>query len=89
MSDYGDMCREMRQHRREAKERLASNSGWAMELLQKSEFDYSIISHGHLRVEGEVDYWPSTGTWFVLETKERGHGIKQLLKKLRSKNGGE
>ena len=36
----------------------------------------------HLIIDGKVDYWPSTGKWFVRDSKKKGSGFNKMIKEL-------
>jgi len=82
MGDLKEVFSEMRQHRRGVKAQRQSKSGRAMEIFMGSRFDYITLSPGHLRVGSIIDWWPSTGTWIVLSTRQKGHGVRELLEYL-------
>lgn len=67
MGDVGDYWNDARDYRREQKrKREPFNHGWTRQLYKIADV-VELSEHGpHLRVNGVVDFWPSTGTKTVL-----------------------
>ena len=79
MSELGDDFREWREYKRKRKAEFVAT---ATRVLGKEGVFYTVLDYGtnHFRIENRVDYWPGTGTWIVLETRERGYGLRELIK---------
>jgi hypothetical protein len=80
-NELREAFREAREARKESRE---SSREEALAKLMASRFDYVRLSEYHYRIEGIVDWWPSTGRWMVQGraagiSRIKGHGIKRLL----------
>lgn len=75
---------------RERKDRAAkrkSNQEWSTAELKRCGFRIQVFNGGvHIRVEKDVDFWPSTGLW--MHKGEKRRGIKELVKFLQNRNQG-
>ncbi len=79
MSDIGDAWRDLRQERKLKK---LENSKNAYSLLDEKKIPYEVKNHGiHLVVDGNIDYWPSTGK-FIVRGGNKGRGIFNLIKEV-------
>jgi hypothetical protein len=83
MSDLGETFKEYRKMRKEKK---IKNIHTSLDILDRNEIDYKILSMNgpHILVEG-FDYWASTGLFINRKTKKRGRGIFNLLKLINCK----
>lgn len=39
----------------------------------------------HLRIDGDIDFWPSTGRWIITKGGGRGMGYAKLLRVLQAR----
>lgn len=70
--------------REERRQKKASNQAFSTDLLRKSGFAFQVFNGGvHLRVEKDVDFWPSTGLWMHKGEKKRG--VRKLIKFLNAR----
>jgi len=79
-SDYGDMCREMREERQKKRgDAFVKN----LEMINKSGVEYERHNgYSHLvfyAAEEAIDYWPSSDLWISRKTKKRRHGAQKLI----------
>ena len=88
MGDVGDFWRDVNEHRKEQKAKRAPAEAkraakeWAELVKQGHDVD-ELNPHGpHLRINGRVNYWPSSQTWTVNNSKMRGVGFRSLIKYL-------
>lgn len=67
-------------HQQSAKKK-ASNEIFSINLLRSKGIKIVILSakNRHYRV-GDFDFWPSTGKFYNQKTKQKGRGVKNLLK---------
>lgn len=63
--------------------RLPSDQKADLKKIAKAGFDYVQFSSYHYRIEGTVDFWPSSGKWIFLREKVEGTGAESLLVELR------
>lgn len=58
-----------------------------MKVLNSSGVSYKFLSNDHIRIDGKIDFWPTTGKWQDLKEKKSHHGgtesIYQALYRLR------
>lgn len=80
MSDMGDMWREMREHGRKKKSTNLDNS---VKLLMQKGVDIRRCTDFHYKIDG-WDFWPSTGKFYNSKTAEKGRGVFNLIKKLKT-----
>lgn len=81
MSDweYAEAFKAMRE---EGRKKRASNLENSLSMLGAMGILFSQLSPTHLRV-GQYDFWPSTGLFIHTKTKQKGRGIRNLLKKVK------
>ena len=85
MGDMGDDFRAWGDHK--TKKRKA-NKAYSTNLLKEHGIRFVSYNNGvHLFVEGEIDFYPSTGKWIIRGTNVYKSGVYNLLK--RYKNTGE
>jgi hypothetical protein len=80
LSEYFSDIRESKRRRQEENynriqpEKQLKEAGYSLERKGNNQF----IKHkGH-----RIDFWPETGTFYNYATKERGDGVKNLIKLL-------
>lgn len=88
MSDHGDFCRDMRDHRRAQKDKWRSG-GMKEEIAmaEKISKNFQTNNEGeHLILEIEtdrglriVDFWPSTKKWKSRSGKASGYGVRNII----------
>lgn len=71
------------EHKKERAEKKRQNVISSLALLDHKGIEYKTLSEGtrHYRV-GDWDFWPSTGKFYNQKTKEKGRGVRNLIKKL-------
>ena len=81
----GDMAEVFKDLRLDSQERSASNRINSTKILMGKKVRFEIFNNGyHLRVDGDVDFWPSTGLW-KLKNGKQGRGVFPLLKMLKER----
>ena len=75
MSDYGDLCRDVREYNRKKKEKRRI---FSLKSLRDAGIEYQDIGSA-LRI-GDFDFWPTTGAFFNRKTRESNCGVKELIK---------
>lgn len=64
---------------KKAKKRKRSEE--AIEALIKENIDFKILPGDyHVKVVGQIQYWPSTGKWYCENTNKRGRGMDWLIR---------
>jgi len=83
MSEDGEMWAEYKKERHEKK---AANEKYSIEFLRKNNIPFEVLDESvkHYRVMKVWSFWPSTGVFYNPKTKEKGRGLKNLIKKLKS-----
>ena len=82
MGDMGDMYREWTAHKKEKK---TLNAEQSITYLINHGVRFETFTASHLRVEENYDFWPSTGLFIHRVTKQRGRGVRNLIKLLEVK----
>lgn len=83
MSDYGEMCKDIRRHN-QAKRRkeFNKNSG----LIDGLMLEHEIKNNGHhviVKHKGKVaDYWPASDKYHIRKSGEYNHGMKKMIMEL-------
>lgn len=68
---------------KKAKKRKRSEE--AIEALIKENIDFKILPGDcHVKVVGQIQYWPSTGKWYCEKSKVKGLGKSWLIKHVKS-----
>lgn len=82
MSDweYAEAFKALKQ---DGQKKRASNLANSLNLLTAMGIEFRILSPSHARV-GEYDFWPSTGLFIHTKTKQRGRGVKNLIRRIKS-----
>ena len=80
MSDLGDTFRAWKEEKKSKKKSNVTN---AYRILDSKGIEYQILSPNgpHLRI-GNYDFWAGTGLFVCRTGKDRGRGIKNLLRRL-------
>lgn len=78
MSDLGDHFQAMKDH---GKERKRYNLERSLGLLRANKVEFTKLTDHHYRI-GVYDFWPSTGVYLNRETKKKGRGVFNLIKKV-------
>lgn len=81
MSDweYAEAFKAMKE---EGRKKRASNLEASLSLLHSMQIPFEQLSPSHCRV-GEYDFWPSTGLFIHTKTKQRGRGVRHLIRKVK------
>jgi hypothetical protein len=55
-----------------------------LEKLERLGISYEVLDTigGHVRIYGEWDIWPTSGTWINIKTGRRGRGLESLIQEL-------
>lgn len=81
MGDMGDFFREVKQVK---KLKRKSNMTYSTGKLDELGIKYESMNGGiHLIVEGaysKIDFWPSTGRFYIRSKKKYSRGIKNMIK---------
>ena len=90
MSDYGDFCRDMREHRSKQKEKFRYGGGMdaAIKTATEKASHFEVHNDGehyvieYLTVYGlkTVDFWPSTERWKQRKGHAEGIGARRMVK---------
>ena len=80
MSEDGEMWDAMH---KDSQKKRKQNVEWSTNLLKDLGIHFKVLNSSapHYRV-GNYDFWPSTGLFYDPITKERGRGVKNLIKKI-------
>lgn len=54
----------------------------AISTLVRRGFRVVRFSEHHYRVEGQFDYWPSTGKWRSMDGRKQGRNLEPLIRAL-------
>jgi hypothetical protein len=89
MGDMGELYNALRA---EDQERRAANAALAPALIAELEgLGHRVVTLSengpHLRVDGRIDFWPSTGRWIVTGKGRGGRGKTTLLAALSPPEG--
>lgn len=89
MSDYGDFCRDMREHRRKQKDNFRYGGGMdqAIKTATEKARNVEINNNGeHYVLEfmtqfglKTVDFWPSTQRWKIRKSKKEGISARGMV----------
>jgi hypothetical protein len=72
MSEYGEMCKDMREHRKTVNaERLSRNTRQIDELPSLG-FTVELLTSFHFRINGKLDLFPTNRRFHNLQTQQRG-----------------
>lgn len=85
MGDVGDDMRAWRDHKKAKKEAYAKNAYAMVKRVELRGHDIEWFSNDHCRVDGWIDWWPTTGTWMPKGTKRKYKGSEGLLKALKER----
>jgi hypothetical protein len=79
MSELGEIFKELKEERRTKR---WSNFESSLKLLESRGIDYQVCNAatGHTLVNGEVDFWPTTGRWRQRGTGKSGRGVRSLIR---------
>jgi hypothetical protein len=88
MGDVGDFFKDTEGYFKERNvERKSNNLRKALSLLKQHGVSFESKNSGiHLIVAETYDYWPTTEKFIERNTKKKGRGIFNLLKRLSSNN---
>lgn len=89
MSDYGDFCRDMRDYRRQQKDKFRYEGGMDQQIKIATEKSRNV----EIKNDGEhyildfmtqfglktVDFWPSTGKWKIRNSKKEGVSARGMI----------
>lgn len=81
MSDW-EYAEAFKALKEEGKIKRASNLANSLNLLTAMGITFRILSPTHVRV-GEFDFWPSTGLFIHTKTKQRGRGVRNLIRRVK------
>lgn len=70
-------------HREKRREKKQQNLKSSLAVLRSKGIKYETLNegNGHCRI-GDWDFWPTTGKFLNIKTKEAGRGVFSLLKKI-------
>ena len=63
------------------KQKKENNLKYSLTILLQKGIAFKKLSQYHYRIE-DYDFWPSTGKFMHMKTKERGRGVFNLIKKV-------
>ena len=86
MSELGETFRAYRLDRRKKKD---ENQDSSIAILVNNGIEFKKFTEQHLRVAGDFDFWPRTGTFINLKTREIGRGVYNLLARIGHGNYGK
>lgn len=81
MSDW-EYAEAFKALREEGRVKRASNLDNSLSLLHAQGVEFKLLSPTHARV-GAFDFWPSTGLFIHTQTKRRGRGVRNLIRKVK------
>lgn len=82
MSEDGEMWAEIK---KKASEKKLSNLKNSLNILMGADVMLHQFSEWHYLVEGEWNFWPTTGKFMHKKTGESGRGVFNLLKLIGNK----
>lgn len=86
MGDMADIFNDLREIKREKRR---SNTACSTRMLKDSGIEF--VSHNggiHLVLTKDhqlIDYWPSTGLWWIRGTSHKRRGVQRLIKYMKSR----
>ena len=83
MSEIGDIYKEMKRHRRQlSSSRSVSNLDDLVAASRKHDIGFRFINkeQGHIRVDGNVEFWLTRGKWYHAHSGARGQGVDSLIR---------
>lgn len=83
MSELGDTFRAWKEYKTEKKENNLSHS---IDLLNRRGISFKEFTPYHYKVVDLYEYWPTTGLFINTKTKEKGRGIRKLIKQIEGKS---
>lgn len=83
MGELGEIFREMKEQKQKKRHNNMHNS---LRVLGSKGVGFESLNHGyHLRVEGVIDFYPTTGLWITVDKSERGRGVMLMIRYLKKK----
>lgn len=86
MGDMADIFNDLRKIKQEKRR---SNTAHSTRMLQESGIEFASHNGGtHLTLtkhEQVIDYWPSTGLWWIRGTSNKRRGIAKLIKHMKAR----
>ena len=86
MSEMGELFAQWRAVKQQKKR---SNLAYSTRLLEQNGLAYTVHNGGvHLvlhKGEQPVDFWPSTGLWWIRGTSNKRRGVQKLIAYIKSK----
>lgn len=94
MGELGEYWRDIKEHKREIKEKRLSNMPNPNTLLKEINVKFEVKNEGHHYIiksnNNTFDYWPSTGYWKHRELDKPGYNISPLVQYIKKiENAGE
>lgn len=87
MSEVAEMWADLRVFKQEKKR---SNLAASTRLLEHNGISYKVHNGGiHLvltKGEQTIDFWPSTGLWWIRGTSNKRRGVQRLMQFIKSKS---
>jgi len=80
MGDMGEFWKDVNSA---GQSRRRANLTSSIDVLRDYGIDFVQLSPSHFRV-GKFDFWPSTGLYIHTGSKQRGRGVFNLIKKVKS-----
>lgn len=82
MSEDGEMWAEIR---KENQEKRWANKEKSISILTKKGFIVACLDEAtaHYRIDGKINFWPTTGTFHDPKTGIKGRGVFNLIKYLK------
>ena len=79
-------------YRKERQQKRRENREYSTAALMDLKVQFTEHNHGaHLIIttnKATIDFWPGTGKWKVRGSSNARHGLKLLLRRIKSDNGG-
>lgn len=80
----GEMSEVWKEVKKDSADRKKKNLENGVKILMSKNIRFESFNNGyHLRVEGRVDFWPSTGKWIDRKIAKEGRGVFQLIGHIR------
>lgn len=85
MGDMADVFNDLRKFKQEKRR---SNTAYSTNMLRENGIEFAVNNGGiHLvltKADQVIDYWPSTGLWWIRGTSNKRRGIAKLIKYMKA-----
>lgn len=73
------------------REKRHSNAEDSIRYLEHCKIPFRILNgaNWHLLVDGDIDFWPSTGKWRARSENSRGRGVMKLKLFIQKRSDGQ